>query len=342
MSSIETFENGAIILLDKEETGSIVINETAFGEKITSIGGSACQNGKVKYLDIRSTSIKTIGVNAFMGCRFLTNISLPDSLTTICRDAFRGCPIRTLHIPKLLSNINGAFNHCGELKTFTKDEENNNFDIEKEIVYSKDHKRLIRGSNETQFEDITYIDVIEEMTEYCLSKTAIRTFQAGPSLLYLKDGVFETCVNLIDVNLVQSKVQKIYSYCFRNANIMHLTLPPKLLKIAAWAFDCCNISLLQIPSSVKSIESGAFNAQKGKFSIFYFGKNSFEGIKFFEGCAVTPKVYVPFSYKSENLSTVSVIKCDIDRMFIPLRMMRTRCFTRTSRLFIVQILLLCC
>ena len=331
---ILSFESGKVTSLDKEITDDIVLEETYNDEKITAIGSGACSGGKLKTLDLSRTSITTLERNAFYGCYYLTSITLPDSLKTIELDAFRGCPITSFHVPKSLEKFDGAFNQCGKLKEFTIDASNINFEISKNIVYSKDHKKLIRGSCEAQFEDIEYISTLEEIKQYAFSNTLIRKFIAGSSLFSIERGVFESCRQLIDVNLIQSKVQIISLHSFYLANIIYLTLPPRVLTISSSAFKSCNISQLMIPSSIKSIGAEAFNYQKGEITIFYFGRYSFEEIKFFEGCTFTPIVYVPYSYKYEKFSTVVVTKCNMRNMFAPLGKICTKGYKHFSSLWL--------
>ena len=316
-SYIINFTNGKVTLLDKSITDSIVLDATYKGEVISVIGSRACPSGSLRSLDLTKTSITALEDSSFSGCNNLEEVSLPDSLKTIDRDAFRGCPITSFHIPKLLERFDGAFNHCGKLKSFDVDANNTHFDVDQNIVYSKDHKKLVRGSCEAQFENIAYINVLEELQQYAFSNTEIRNFVAGPSLMYLKRGVFEACTKLEDVNLLRSKVQTIEAVCFLNANLIHMILPKRLLKISPEAFKQCNISQLVIPNSIKSIEYSAFNNQKGELTIFYYGKNSFETIEFFKDCKSTPLVYVPLSYKHEKLSSVNVIKCNMELICAP-------------------------
>ena len=335
---ILNFSSGKVILLDKSITGDIVLEEKYNGETITAIGTNACFRGKLKTLDLSKTLITSIEVNSFYNCESLTSIILPDSLKSISMDAFRACSSTSFHIPKRLESFIGAFNQCKMLKTFTKDESNDNFDIDHDIVYSKDRKKIIRASCEAQFEDITYINMLESIEQYAFSGTLIRIFIAGSSLTSIERGAFESCKQLIDVNLIQSKLKMISYVCFSYAHIIHLILPPKLLTISSLAFSYCNISLLLIPNTIKSISADAFYEQKGELTIFYFGRYSFEEIKMFERCAFTPIIYVPYSYKYERLSTVNVTKCSLKNMYAPLDNICTKGYRHFNNLTFVLVL----
>lgn len=63
--------------------------------------------------------ITTIGVNAFRGCQTLKTIKLPDSLTTIENEAFSNCiSLTSIVIPDGVTSIGGyAFVNCSNLKS---------------------------------------------------------------------------------------------------------------------------------------------------------------------------------------------------------------------------------
>ena len=62
-------------------------------------------------------SVTTIGDNAFRGCKILTSIVIPDSVTTIGDNAFRGCAnLTSIVIPDSVTEIGRrAFNDCENL-----------------------------------------------------------------------------------------------------------------------------------------------------------------------------------------------------------------------------------
>lgn len=65
--------------------------------------------------------VQEIGMNSFSGCRELTEVTLPDSLTAIKTHAFQNC--EKLRAPKLPDNLvsigAGAFGHCPRLTNLT-------------------------------------------------------------------------------------------------------------------------------------------------------------------------------------------------------------------------------
>ena len=72
---------------------------------------------------ILPNNLKSIGINAFVGCSGLTELTLPDSLTSIGNGAFSGCTNAIIHVPETIETINnGAFNGVKKvvLKNYTR------------------------------------------------------------------------------------------------------------------------------------------------------------------------------------------------------------------------------
>ena len=74
-------------------TGDIVIPEMVRGYNVSSISPMAFQNYGGGHLTsiIIPYSVKTIGSQAFLGCRYLKNFFMPVSVTSIGKDAFSYC-----------------------------------------------------------------------------------------------------------------------------------------------------------------------------------------------------------------------------------------------------------
>ncbi|WP_303799852.1 leucine-rich repeat protein [Ruminococcus flavefaciens] len=60
------------------------------GKDITEIGNSAFKDTKAQYITIEN-GVRVIGENAFENCSELRNISFPDSVEKISKDALKGC-----------------------------------------------------------------------------------------------------------------------------------------------------------------------------------------------------------------------------------------------------------
>lgn len=88
-------------------SGNCVI-EKASGTLILGCNGSQIPN---------DGTVKAIGASAFTGCTGLTEIVVPEGVTSIGQAAFRGCSaVKTVKLPKTLSTVGVmAFNGCSAL-----------------------------------------------------------------------------------------------------------------------------------------------------------------------------------------------------------------------------------
>ena len=68
--------------------------------------------------EINGKQVTVIGPDAFSSCIYLSKITFPDNLTTICANAFNQCmSISELNIPKTVTKIeSGSFLDCHYLE----------------------------------------------------------------------------------------------------------------------------------------------------------------------------------------------------------------------------------
>lgn len=104
--------------LTAKESGDYAFTAN-IGEKTAAITGFL--NKSVTHVDVPAVidgfRVTSIGDNVFEGCKKLTQVNLPDSLSFIGRNVFSGCDALTqLSIPASVSVISSdAFNHCPNL-----------------------------------------------------------------------------------------------------------------------------------------------------------------------------------------------------------------------------------
>ncbi len=112
--------------IDKIITGELSIPSsvtnaaTSNTYNVTAIGGYAFSNGDLTNITIPD-GVTTIGGGAFHSCIYLTNITIPDGVTTIGLSAFEDCTrLTNITIPNSVTYIGGqAFQYCNDLVEIT-------------------------------------------------------------------------------------------------------------------------------------------------------------------------------------------------------------------------------
>ena len=316
---------------------SFVPNEKCYEIIILSIGENAGHSCNFKKIDLSKTKITFIAASAFYNTENLTELILPNTIETIGLDAFKYSKITTVKLPQSLQSFDGAFNACGSLETITiENNQSQYFVVDNNIVFSIDYKRVIRAGNEIKtYNDIPHHDKVTELVSYAFSTTNIQKYRGTKNLQIIGNGVFESCEDLFEVNLIETQVKTIKSYCFKSSKIEFLVLPPVIEEIEKSAFQYCSLVSLFIPSSIKNIQEDAFASQKKDLRVFYFGDYSFDDRTIFstsEGGSV--EIFVPYSYKYDKLAKLPVTICNIDEMFIPqqikLRLSTIQCQERPT------------
>ena len=101
------------------------IRSVVIEDNVASVGNSAFCDPDGGYSKLTSVtmgrSVKSIGDNAFEGCKFLTSIAIPNSTTFIGYCAFKGCAaLSSITIPHSVKYIEyRAFWNCLHLKHVT-------------------------------------------------------------------------------------------------------------------------------------------------------------------------------------------------------------------------------
>ena len=89
--------------------------------KVTEISENAFKNDAVLKTVVIGKNVKTIGVNAFYGCKNLTKVSGGAALVTICDRAFSNCAaLQGIVLPSTVKGIGKqAFYNCKKLRSIT-------------------------------------------------------------------------------------------------------------------------------------------------------------------------------------------------------------------------------
>lgn len=186
--------------------------------KLTDIKAQAFANlSKLESFEVPA-SVKTIGKNAFSGCASLKSItfqpgsqittlgdgafadcglediSIPESVTDIEKEAFRNCSVlQEVNISKYTTLISPeAFKGCKQLMRFDVDKDNPSYSSVKDMLCDKDKSTLVIFPPAKANQDITLLP---------------------PSLTKIGDYAFYECSNLTNV-VIPQKVREIGKRAF--------------------------------------------------------------------------------------------------------------------------------
>ncbi len=185
------------------------------GDSVTSLGDYAfrgCWRLTSITVDINNTAYKSIDGNLYskdgktliqyaIG-KTATSFTIPDSVTSIGSDAFRGCDsLTSVVIGDSVTSIgNGAFAYCDSLTSITVDINNTAYKSIDGNLYSKDGKTLIQyaiGKTATSFTiPDSVISIGEGAFQNCYSLTSV---VIGDSVISIGMGAFASCHSLTSV-----------------------------------------------------------------------------------------------------------------------------------------------
>jgi hypothetical protein len=245
------------------------------GSNVTSILPSAFADCISLTNIIIPNSVSTIGDDAFAGCSGLASVTLSANLTDIGAGAFSDCPsLATVTIPSSVTNIGqGAFGICTSLTAITVDAGNLFYCSVGGVLFDRSETTLIQfpageGGTYTIPNSVTNI----EYGAFISSGIVGVTF--GTNLTNIGAGAFVDCWGLATVTIPNSVTNigsDAFGYC---GGLTEVTIGNGVANISSNAFEnCFNLASVRIGQSVTNIESEAF-----------IGCTSLKGV-YFEGNA---------------------------------------------------------
>ena len=183
-------------------------------------------------------SVTSIGDSAFFGCWFLCSLVIPDSVTSIGDWAFGDClSLSSLVIPESVVNLNGnpfcSWN--GELKCLSP-----YFIYDNKVLFDKDKSKIIafRDKNTTSYVIPDYVTSIGDSAfEDCKS---LKSLVIPDGITRIGYEAFCGCSSLRSVVIsdsVTSIGEKAFMYC---RSLTSLVIPDSVTSIGESAFYECN------------------------------------------------------------------------------------------------------
>lgn len=315
------------ILSVKDRTAEVTNNGTTNG---SSYAGKIVIPARFILQDAGLTfDVVKIGDNAFMHCKDVTSMSLPETIQEIGSKAFYDCVLmKNVNTPKKLEVIGAsAFQYCTDLKGFEltstiKDIGNSAFAECKsltEVVLPGTIEKIGTGlfRNCTSITTVTISDPIECIVPQTFSGCKkLTTVQLPKTLTEIDKSAFQGCTSLTEIDC--SAVLRVGSNAFKDCtSLQRIKFPDMMKGIGESAFaGCKGLVSFEVADGILDVYQGTFRnctslerITMGK-SVKRIGNNAFEGciaLKNVESYALTPPVGASFSTSNYLTATLHVV-----------------------------------
>ena len=252
---------GTITKCDASVTNAVIPSEIN-GVPVTAIGdfaffwtGGASQ---LQSVTIPNT-VTTIGRNAFQGCSQLTSVVIPDSVTELGQDIFANCTsLSQVTLGAGMTQIaRTMFQGCKALRS----------------IYIPSNITSIGydAFNGSGIAEITIPDSVTAISGCAFSGcNSLTSITVPNSVTQLGDCVFEYCTNLTDVRL-SSSLTILPRGTFQNCpSLETIVIPSGVTTLDSSVFRFCgNLKTITIPASVTKIAGGAFYGCDSLTDVYY-------------------------------------------------------------------------
>ena len=229
-------------------------------------GGNLYLNGVLVTNLVIPDSVTSIGNYAFYGCSSLTSVTIPDGVTSIGDAAFVDCTsLTSVTIPDSVTFIKyGAFRNCSSLTSVT----------------IPDSVTSIGGS----------------AFSYCSNLTSVTI---GNSVTSIGNSAFYNCSSLTSVTIGNSVTNIGNSEFYNCSSLTSVVIPDSVTSIGNFAFyGCSSLTSITIPDSVTSIGGGAFSFCSGLTSVTIPDRVTSIGDDAFSCCSGLTSITIPKSVTS--------------------------------------------
>ena len=233
-----------------EDSGLLSIQGTGAMTDFPTSGGApwASKRAKIKSISF-SSSITHIGSNAFYGCTYITEVTIPNSVVSIGSSAFYGCTrLSSVTLSNNLTAIDSyTFKSCSGLTS---------------ISFPGSVKTINTQAffGDKALKTVTFSNGLSEIGQFAFQNcTGLGNFTLPASLSYIGRSAFNGCTSITRL-VIPENVTTIDKFAFCGCSgITTVTLPDDILKVDGSAFqDCSSLSSINIPNGILYIGEECF------------------------------------------------------------------------------------
>ncbi len=231
------------------------------GKVLYKYKGAMLANGTIEIKE----DTKGIAGGAFLNCKDLTSITIPNSVLNIEDYAFSGCcNLTSITLPNSVKSIgNSVFNDCASLKKVIFEDGSETLEL--------GYNNYSDGTGEGLFYDCPLDSVYMgrninySADRYCgyspfYNKTKLTTLSFGNNVTLIKDYSFYGCSSLTSITIPNS-VTEIGNSAFYGCSGLKgsLTIPNSVTSIGEYAFQNCSLHSVTIGTGMLFIGFKAFS-----------------------------------------------------------------------------------
>ena len=179
------------------------VNQDGTDYAVTSLGEGAFMQSTLTSLQLPKQTLRVVGPYAFLECSGLTEIDVPETVTTIGESALEGYDFIRISIPASVMEMgDNAVGGCPELESVTVAEGNTHFGVFDGVLMDKAQTRLIcypaklAGKTYTVPATVTTID--KRAFRYLANLTSVTIPASVTELAY---GMFYQALSLAEINI---------------------------------------------------------------------------------------------------------------------------------------------
>jgi len=253
----------------KVKSGAVVIPDSYNNMPVTAIAKKAFSTSAITSITIPN-SVTEIGDEAFKGCKNLTNIIIPDSVITMGKNVFDGCGGLTGVIigNSVIKIEKQAFNDCIGLTEITIPDSVT-------VIEEQAFKGCTGLTGITIGNGVTGIG--KQAFKGCKSLVSV-TIPNGVTVI--DEGTFDSCASLTNVTIPNGVTTikgnpLIGGGAFNGCkSLTGITIPNSVTVIGNAAFSDTGLTSVTIPNSVTKIELNSFANCKNLTAINFDAGNS--------------------------------------------------------------------